>query len=80
MKRLYFYAQKADELGREYILTFETSDHKIAVTFNRNTQENDQQILVMNSMQAVTKEDIDAGISYLGIAEENLGVLEKALM
>ncbi len=75
-----FLAQKADELGLEYILTIETSDQKIAETIIRNTQENDQQILVMNSMQAVTKEDIDAGISYLGIAEENLDVLEKALM
>ena len=33
----------------------------------------------MNSMQAVTSQQMDEGASYLGIMEQNLEVLRQAL-
>ncbi len=74
-----FLAQKVDELGLSCVLTIETSDGEIARTIVENTTEKDQQILVFNSMQAVTAQDVANGVTYLSLAEENLAVLAEAL-
>ncbi len=74
-----FLAQKVDELNLSYVLIIETSDGKIAETIVQNTEEKDQQVLTLNSMQAVTYEDITNGVTYLSLAEENLSVLQEAL-
>ncbi len=74
-----FLAQKVDELGLSAVLCIETSDQKLAATVIENTTEKNQQILVLHSMQAVTEEDLAAGVTYLSLAEENLAVLEEAL-
>ncbi len=74
-----FLAQKVDELGLSVVLTIENSDQKIASTIVENTTSQDATILTMDSMQAVTYEDIEAGVTYLSIAEENLAVLKQAL-
>ena len=55
------------------------SDESIARTIINSTNNKDRKILVMNSMQAVTKKDINAGSTYLDIMTENLGVLTEAL-
>ncbi len=74
-----FLAQKVDELGLSTVLIIESSDGAIAKTVIANTASGDQQVLVLNSMQAVTTEDIEAGVTYLSLAEENLEVLKEAL-
>ena len=74
-----FLAKKADELGLKHIMTIEGSDHSIADTVRSNTTGKDQDILELNSMQSVTKDDIANGLSYTDIMESNLKVLEKAL-
>lgn len=74
-----FLAGKVDELGLPAILTIESSDGKIAETVKNNTGAKDQEIFSMNSMQSTTGADVEAGASYLGIMEENLEVLKKAL-
>ncbi len=74
-----FLAQKADELSLSCVLTIETSDGKIAETIVQNTANQNQQILMLNSMQAVTEQDIADGVTYLSLAEENLAVLQQAL-
>ncbi len=72
-------AEKVDELSLQNVMIIETSDGKIAETVVRNTKEKNQQILTMDSMQAVTAEDIENGTTYLSIAQKNLTVLEEAL-
>ncbi len=74
-----FLAGKADELSLRVVLTIEGKDHRIAETVVKNTKNKDQQILVMDSLQSVTAEDIKNGTTYLAVMEKNLGVLEKAL-
>lgn len=74
-----FLSQKMDEENLPVILVIENSDDKIARTILSNTQKKDREILVMNSMQSVSKKEMDAGASYLSIMESNYEVLKKAL-
>jgi zinc transport system substrate-binding protein len=74
-----FLAGKVDELNLGCILTIETSDGKIAETIRNNTPTGDQKILVLNSIQSVTMDDINNGVTYLSIMKENLNVLSEAL-
>ena len=74
-----FLAKKVDELKLPVVLTIEGNNHSIAETVVSSTQEKNQQILVMNSLQSVTEKDIADGESYLGIMTENLEVLKEAL-
>lgn len=68
-----------DELKLPVVLTIEGDNHSIAKTVVSSTQEKNQKILVMNSLQSVTANDIADGESYLGIMTENLEVLKEAL-
>ena len=51
----------------------------MAETIRENTASKDQQILVLNSLQSVTKEELEAGATYLDGMRENLEVLKQAL-
>lgn len=70
-----FLAKKLDELGLTSILTIEGNNHKIAETIIKNTENKNQEILTLNSMQGGILE----GDTYLSIMENNLEVLKKAL-
>ena len=74
-----FLSKKVDELGLKYVMTIENSDGKIAQTIIDNTGSKDQEILSMNSMQSMEREDIEKGTSYLDIMKKNLEVLRTAL-
>lgn len=74
-----FLAGKVDELEIPVILTIENSDQKIADTISKNTRNKNQKILVMNSLQSVTSDNIQSGFTYLGAMKDNLEVLKQAL-
>ncbi len=74
-----FLAKKIDELGLKYVMTIEKSDQKIAKTIIENTQNKDQSILTLDSMQATTSADVANGMTYLSIMEGNLNILKEAL-
>jgi len=74
-----FLAQKVDELQLPVVLTIEGANHAIAETVVASTQEKNQAILTMNSIQSVTAKDAQNGESYLGIMADNLNVLKEAL-
>lgn len=74
-----FLATKVDELGLPAILTIEGSAANIASTIRDNTASKDQAILVLDSLQSVTRQDIAAGATYLSAMEGNLSVLAQAL-
>ena len=74
-----FLAKKADELRLPAILTLETSDGTIAETIRENTVRKDQAILTLNSMQSITQKDLDMGVTYLSVMQDNLTVFETAL-
>ena len=74
-----FLAGKLDALGIHSILVLENSDQRVAETIRENTVSKDQQILVLNSLQSVTKDELEAGATYLDGMRENLEVLKQAL-
>ena len=74
-----FLANKVDELSLHSILTIDNSDQKIAETIRDNTASKDQKILSMDSMQSTTSQDLENGVTYLSVMEDNLVVLKEAL-
>lgn len=74
-----FLAGKTDELGLKNVMVIDGGDRRLAETVISNTSNKDQSILELDSMQSVTKQDIENGLSYLSVMEKNLAVLEDAL-
>lgn len=74
-----FLSKKVDELSLKSILKTEGSSPRLAETIKENTKTKDQSILELDSMQSVTKNQIDEGMSYLSVMEKNLEVLKEAL-
>ncbi len=74
-----FLAEKVNELELGVVLVIESSDQTIANTVITSTTDKDQTILVMDSMQSTTAQDIAQGATYLSIMESNLEVLKAAL-
>ena len=74
-----FLTKKMDELSLKNIMVTESSNKKIAETIIRESKSNNQKILVLDSMQSVTLNDVANGVTYLSIMENNLNVLKEAL-
>ena len=75
-----FLAGKMDSDSLPAILTIEKGNKKIAnavLAASKNSK--NAQILIINSMQAVTEQQIAEGESYLSIMQTNLEILKKAL-
>ena len=73
-----FLSGKVDELGLPAVLTIEGPDHRVAETVAQSAKAAPE-VLTLDSMQATTGRDVDAGASYRGIMESNLEVLKRAL-
>lgn len=74
-----FLAGKADELGLNAVISIEGTEHKIAQTIVENTENKNQKVLTLDSMQSTTSKDIKNNASYLSIMQKNLEVLKEAL-
>ena len=74
-----FLAKKTYDLKLKSILVIENSDQKIAKKIVETTKDKSQNIVVLNSMQSITNEDIANGATYLSIMESNLKALASAL-
>ena len=74
-----FLANKVDELNLKSVLIIENANDSIAKTIIDNTEEKNQQILTLNSMQGITSKDVDAGVTYISVMKDNLEVLNQAL-
>ena len=74
-----FLAEKLRELSLPCVLVIENSDQKLAKTVCETAECPDCPIFVLNSIQSVTADEISHGTDYLGIMEDNLGVLKEAL-
>lgn len=71
--------EKVDSLNLGTVLVIENSDHSLAETIVANTRDKNQKILVLNSLQSLTRKEIQNGVTYLSIMRDNLQVLEEAL-
>ena len=67
--------EKADEWGAEYILVTETSDKRLAKSVIAASASQRAEILVMDSMQSLTRARINDGEDYLSIMRKNIEVL-----
>ncbi|MBQ7095184.1 MAG: zinc ABC transporter substrate-binding protein [Clostridia bacterium] len=76
---LAFLREKLDELALPFVVVTETSDQSVAKSVIANSNDPDRQILVLDSLQSVTKKRIEDGETYLSIMEKNLKILEQAL-
>lgn len=75
-----FLAGKMDEEKLPVIFTLENANNQLAKVIVENTEEKNQEILTLHSMQSVTRRQIEQeGFSYLELMRENLSVLDKAL-
>lgn len=74
-----FLSGKLDELGLRHVLQIESADGSLARTVIENTKDKDQQVLTMNSLQSATSADVENGVTYLSVMEQNLEVLRQAL-
>lgn len=72
-------AGKADERQVSYLVITEVGNEELALTIRENTASGNQEIRVMDSMQAVTKEMVAAGKTYLQSMQDNLTVLQEIL-
>ena len=70
---------EVDEHNAKYVAVTETSDKALARTVISSTKTKDQQIITLNSMQSVTKTQIEKGTTYLSVMEENLNSVRLAI-
>jgi len=74
-----FLSGKLDELQLDTVFVIENADTSIAEAIIANTENKNQQIVTLNSMQSVSGDEIANGTSYLTIMQENLNTLKEAL-
>lgn len=72
-------SQIIDKHDIPYVLTLENSKINIAEQVIKNSKKKSIKTGVLNSLQSVTSEDIESGISYLSVMRQNLEVLKGAL-
>ena len=66
-----------DELDLPVVLVLEGGDHSIAQTVAASAGKTDLPIATLNSLQSVTANDVQAGITYLDVMRANLDVLRQ---
>lgn len=74
-----FLAKKLDESELPAIITIDNSDKRLAETIVENTENKNQRVLTLNSMQSTTSQDVSDGVTYRSIMEDNLRTLQGAL-
>lgn len=70
-----FLSNKTDELNLNHVLCLEDGNNKIAKAVIDNSSNGDREILILNSMQSIMKDNE----SYLSIMKDNLDVLKEVL-
>ena len=72
-------SETINKLGLDTVLTVDGSDGKIAQTVVSNTKTKNQQILLLESIQSVSRDEIDNGATYLSFMQSNVQTILKAL-
>ncbi len=72
-------AEKVDSCGVCGVFTIDGSNSSIAESVLSNTKNGSGEIYTLNSMQSVSREDIDNGCTYISIMEDNLAEIRGAM-
>ena len=73
-----FLIGRVNELDLRHILVTETSDKALAATISRDSATRPQ-VLVLDSMQSVTTQNVQNGMTYISTMRNNLNILKEAL-
>lgn len=74
-----FLAETLNKLSLPAVVVLESADLSLAKTVIATSQSQNVRIISLDSLQSVSKLDIQSGISYLDIMKNNLLALESAL-
>ncbi len=74
-----FLSKKVAEHKVNNILIMDNGLEKLATTVINNSKQKNVKPLVLDSLQSVKKSDIESGVTYLTIMQDNLDVLKQAL-
>ena len=74
-----FLANKLDELHLNYVIKIDGSDSSVPQAVIDATENKNQKILTINSMQTISSNDINSGCTYLSIMQQNYQILKEAL-
>jgi zinc transport system substrate-binding protein len=74
-----FLVNKVDELELPYIMVLEGGETRLGETIVENSAAKNARVLSLNSLQSVTAQGVEEGVTYLGVMESNLEVLKTAL-
>lgn len=72
-------AEKVKELQLPLVLTTDGNNNDIATMVISNSGMHDVGILSLNSLQTITDEEINSGITYVSAMKENLEILRQTL-
>ena len=73
-------AKTLDEWGLSYVTVTESSDRALARAVIEASRDKNQTVAVLNAMQSVTAAELEEGISYYSVMEDNLAVLRQILL
>ena len=74
-----FLSDKLNELECDTIFTIENSDKSIAEAVIRNSDRKDCTVAELNSIQSVSMNDVNSGVTYLSLMQQNCDVLAEYL-
>ncbi len=74
-----FLANKVDALNLKYVMAIDGGDKSVAKAVVNSTKNKNQEILTLDSLQAITQVRINNGENYLSIMANNLAVIKTAL-
>ena len=74
-----FLSGKVDDLSLKAVLKLDGSDGRIAEAVVRTSDSRSQEVLELNAMQSLSRQDVEQGATYLSIMEDNLKILDQAL-
>ncbi len=74
-----FLANKASELKVDHLIILENGLEELAKTVASSSGNDNVEIVRLNSMESVSKEDVEKGVTYLSIMEHNLEVILSTL-
>ena len=74
-----FLSDKVKELSANNVIVLDNGLAELGQTIINNSGNSECEILTINAMESITGEDIENGVTYLTIMEENLEILKTAL-
>lgn len=74
-----FLADKLDEINASHIATTESADGSVADAVIGAADSSDVSIVMLDSMQSITKQDVKNGTTYISVLKDNLEALKLLL-